>query len=67
MEKSVGQQTIPEGSTTGKYLSSHSQRVVETSVAIAKELGMPQDRAEKMRPAGLILDIGKIVENPQLD
>lgn len=67
MEELVRQKTILERSTTDKYLSSHSQRVAETSVAIAKEWDMLQDRIEKMRLAGLIHDIGKIVENPQLD
>jgi len=43
-----------------KYTSGHSQRVAETSVAIATELGMPQDSIEKIRLAGLIHDIGKI-------
>jgi putative two-component system response regulator len=43
-----------------KYTSGHSQRVAETSVAIAKELGMPQDSIDKIRLAGLVHDIGKI-------
>ena len=43
-----------------KYTSGHSQRVAETSVAIATELGMPQDSIEKIRLAGLIHDLGKI-------
>ena len=43
-----------------RYTSGHSQRVAETSVAIAKQLGMPQDSIEKIRLAGLIHDIGKI-------
>lgn len=42
------------------YSSGHSQRVAETSVAIARELGLPQDGIEKIRLAGLIHDIGKI-------
>ena len=43
-----------------KYTSGHSQMVAEISVAIFKELGMPQDGVEKIRLAGLIHDIGKI-------
>lgn len=43
-----------------KYTSGHSQRVAATSLAIAKELGMPLDSIEKIRLAGLIHDIGKI-------
>jgi len=42
------------------YTSGHSQRVVEISVAIAEELGMPQDSIDKIRLAGLLHDIGKI-------
>jgi len=43
-----------------KYTSGHSQRVAGISVAIAKELGLPQPEIEKIRLAGLIHDIGKI-------
>jgi putative two-component system response regulator len=42
------------------YTSGHSQRVTEISVAIARELGMPQDSVDKIRLAGLVHDIGKI-------
>ena len=42
------------------YTSGHSQRVAEISVAIAKELGLPQHSVERIRQAGLIHDIGKI-------
>jgi len=42
------------------YTSGHSQRVAETSVTIAKELGMPLSSIEKIRLAGLVHDIGKI-------
>ncbi|GAJ10485.1 unnamed protein product, partial [marine sediment metagenome] len=34
-----------------KYTSGHSRRVAETSVAIATELGMPQDSIEKIKLA----------------
>jgi len=43
-----------------KYTSGHSQRVAETSVAIAKEMGLSQHSTERIRQAGLIHDIGKI-------
>jgi response regulator RpfG family c-di-GMP phosphodiesterase len=43
-----------------RYTSGHSQRVAETSVAIARELGLPQEGIEKIRLAGLVHDIGKI-------
>jgi len=43
-----------------EYTSGHSQRVAETSVAIARELGIPQEGIDKIRLAGLIHDIGKI-------
>lgn len=42
------------------YTSGHSQRVTKISVAIARELGMPQDSVDKIRLAGLVHDIGKI-------
>ena len=43
-----------------KYTSGHSQRVAEMSLAIAKELGMPQDSINRIRLAGQVHDIGKI-------
>lgn len=43
-----------------KYTSGHSQRVAEMAVAIALELGILEDRVEKIRFAGLVHDIGKI-------
>ena len=43
-----------------KYTSGHSQRVTEIAVAIAQEMGMPQDKIERIRLAGLVHDIGKI-------
>lgn len=42
------------------YTSGHSQRVAESAVAIAKEIGMPPDSINKVRLAGLVHDIGKI-------
>lgn len=43
-----------------EYTSGHSQRVADTSVAIAKETGLPQESTEKIKLAGLVHDIGKI-------
>ena len=39
------------------YTSGHSQRVTEIAVAIAQELGLPQESIEKIRVSGLIHDI----------
>ena len=43
-----------------KYTSGHSQKVADISVAIAKELDLPQESIERIRLAGLVHDIGKI-------
>jgi len=43
-----------------RYTSGHSQRVTEMAVAIARELGVSEDKVEKIRLAGLVHDIGKI-------
>ncbi len=43
-----------------KYTHGHSQRVTETAVAIAMEMGMPPYAIEKIELAGLLHDIGKI-------
>jgi len=43
-----------------KYTSGHSERVAELAVAIAGELGLPQEQVEKIRLAGQVHDIGKI-------
>lgn len=43
-----------------KYINGHSQRVTESSLAVAKALGIAQESIEKIRLAGLIHDIGKI-------
>lgn len=42
------------------YTSGHSQKVAELSSTLASELGMPQDKIERIRLAGLLHDIGKI-------
>ena len=43
-----------------KYTSGHSQRVADISVAIAKEMCLPQGSIQKIKLAGLVHDIGKI-------
>jgi putative two-component system response regulator len=43
-----------------KYTSGHSERVASISVAIGKELALPDVFIERMRIAGWIHDIGKI-------
>jgi HD-GYP domain-containing protein (c-di-GMP phosphodiesterase class II) len=42
------------------WVSSHASQVADYAVAIAKELGMPEDRLEPLRQAGFLHDIGKI-------
>jgi len=43
-----------------RYTSGHSQRVSDISVAIAKELGLPQESINRIELAGRVHDIGKI-------
>ena len=42
------------------YTAGHSQRVQRIAVEIGRELGLPADRLEALRFAGLFHDIGKI-------
>lgn len=42
------------------YTAGHQRRVAELAVNIAKEMGLPDDRTEGIRLAGLVHDIGKI-------
>lgn len=42
------------------YTKGHSIMVAEIAVTIARELGMPEERVEKIRLAALLHDIGKI-------
>ena len=42
------------------YITGHQQRVSSLAVAIAKEMGFPQDRVEGIKIAALIHDVGKI-------
>jgi HD-GYP domain-containing protein (c-di-GMP phosphodiesterase class II) len=43
-----------------KYTRGHSERVARISVAIGKQLGLPEDELEKLRISALLHDIGKI-------
>jgi len=42
------------------YTFGHSKRVSEYSAAIATSLGLPEDKVEEIRKAGLIHDLGKV-------
>ncbi len=48
------------------YTRGHSERVTKYSVAIAKKLGLPQDRLKIMERAAVLHDIGKIGINLSL-
>jgi putative two-component system response regulator len=43
-----------------KYTHGHSNRVTEIAVAVAQELGVSEEKIEKISLAGLVHDIGKI-------
>ncbi len=42
------------------YTAKHQSRVAKLSAAIARELGLPEDRIEGLKYAGLLHDIGKL-------
>jgi len=42
------------------YTSGHQKRVAEISVAIAKDLGLPEEQIQGIYQAGLVHDLGKI-------
>ncbi|MEV5314633.1 HD-GYP domain-containing protein [Streptomyces sp. NPDC052610] len=42
------------------YTRGHSERVGQASMMIARELGMPDDRVEVLRFAGILHDVGKL-------
>lgn len=48
------------------YTRGHSERVTKYSIAIAKKLGLPQDRLKIMERAAILHDIGKIGINLSL-
>ncbi|MER5883585.1 HD-GYP domain-containing protein [Streptomyces sp. NPDC001941] len=43
-----------------EYTRGHSERVGHASVLIARELGMPEEKVEALRFAGILHDIGKL-------
>lgn len=43
-----------------RYTRGHGERVGQASAMIARELGMPEDRLEVVRIAGILHDVGKI-------
>lgn len=43
-----------------KYTRGHSERVARISVAIGRQLGLPEDELEKLRISALLHDVGKI-------
>ena len=43
-----------------RYTRGHSERVGRASVMIARELGMPEERVEVLRFAGILHDVGKL-------
>jgi PAS domain S-box-containing protein/putative nucleotidyltransferase with HDIG domain len=42
------------------YTAGHQKRVADLARAIAKEMGLPQDKIEGLRTAGVIHDLGKL-------
>jgi putative nucleotidyltransferase with HDIG domain len=48
------------------YVTSHTSKVADYSVAVAAELGLPQARVEAIRQAALLHDIGKIGISEQI-
>ncbi|MHB9023880.1 MAG: HD domain-containing phosphohydrolase [Armatimonadota bacterium] len=48
------------------YTAGHQRRVAQLSVAIARQLGGSSDDLAKMRVAGLLHDLGKIVVPPEI-
>jgi putative nucleotidyltransferase with HDIG domain len=46
--------------TRDRQMAGHSQRVTDYAVAIASRMGLPDDRIELVRVAGLLHDVGKI-------
>jgi putative nucleotidyltransferase with HDIG domain len=44
-----------------QYTAGHQPRVTELACAIAEEMGLPEERIEGIRMAGIVHDIGKIM------
>jgi putative nucleotidyltransferase with HDIG domain len=44
----------------------HTQRVIEISLSIGKEIGLPPDELENLRWGALLHDIGKIAVDPEI-
>lgn len=42
------------------YTAGHQRRVADLAMAIARQLGMPEDRVEGIQLAGIVHDVGKI-------
>lgn len=42
------------------YTAGHQRRVADLAMAIARQLGMPEDRVEGIQLAGVVHDVGKI-------
>jgi putative nucleotidyltransferase with HDIG domain len=48
------------------YVGGHATQVAHDAMMIAAKLGLPQERAEHLRQAGLLHDIGKIAISEQI-
>ncbi|MCR4392548.1 MAG: HD domain-containing protein [Candidatus Acetothermia bacterium] len=44
----------------GPYTAGHQRRVADLACAIARELGLPEDRIQGLRLAALVHDVGKL-------
>jgi putative two-component system response regulator len=49
-----------------KYTAGHSRRVTKYAIAIAKEMGLPEDDLEDLRWGALLHDVGKIAIDPAI-
>ena len=46
--------------TKDPYTAGHQRRTAELATAIARDLGLPEEKIESIRMAGIIHDLGKI-------
>jgi PAS domain S-box-containing protein/putative nucleotidyltransferase with HDIG domain len=63
LRKSIGatiQTMVSAVEMRDPYTAGHQLRVANLAIAIAKEMGLPQDKIEGIRMAGSIHDIGKL-------